>query len=140
MNTQNVNVKTATKERSERYGWTEAYGWGLSLAERISEQQGYLNELRHFNDQWKPEREQRLMELLMTIADNVLDSVTNWKDVGAFGDKPRVPYMIVRCWLDAMALAPEMCGEMGSNAVAYVLEKLEGKFEFECAMARMDHP
>lgn len=42
MNTQNVNVKTATKERSERYGWTEAYGWGLSPAERISEQQGYL--------------------------------------------------------------------------------------------------
>lgn len=48
--------------------------------------------------------------------------------------------MIVRCWLDAMALAPEMCGEMGSNAVAYVLENLEGKFEFECAMARMDRP
>ena len=109
-------------------------------AERIAKQRSYLNELRHFNDQWKPERAQRLVELLMAIADNVLDSVTNWKGVGAFGDKPRIPYMVMRGWLDAMALAPVICGEMGINAVAYVLEKLAGKFEFECAMARMDRP
>jgi hypothetical protein len=138
MNTQNVNVKTAAQERSERYGWTENYGWGLSPSQRIAEQQGYLNRLRHFNDQWLPEKSQRLTELLMAIAQNVLDAVTNWKDVGDFGDKPCVPYAVARCWLDAMALAPQMCGEIGAAAVVYVRNDLARNFEFESTMALMD--
>lgn len=148
MYTQNVKVNGATEAsricekatQAERYGWTAEYGWSLSPSSRNAQQQGYLNELCHFNDQWQPEKPQRLFALLMAMAKNVLDSVTNWQDVRDFGEKPRVSYAVMRPWLEAMALAPELCGQIGTETVAYVRHDLATNFEFECAMADLDRP
>ena len=108
------------------------------LSQRISEQQGYLNELYHFNDQWQPERPQRLMELLMVIAGYIPETATNWQDVADFGDKPQIPYAIMHCWLAAMELAPQLCGETGTAAVAYVRDDLKKNMACQCALAAMD--
>ncbi|MEM8087653.1 hypothetical protein Q4R44_08980 [Morganella morganii] len=64
----------------------------------------------------------------MVIAGYIPETVTNWQDVAYFGDKPKIPYTIMHCWLAAMELAPQLCGETGTAAVAYARDDLKKKY------------
>ncbi|MEN3262655.1 hypothetical protein AAH678_28855 [Sodalis endosymbiont of Spalangia cameroni] len=125
MRTDNLNSNTAAQEPSERYGKNRQ-------SALIAEQKELLETLRHFNAVWKPEKEQRLLELLMALAKNVLHGgVSDWY-------APRLHYPVARYWLEATTLAPQVCGELGATAVVFVREHLERALAFEVAMARED--
>ena len=107
MNTQNVNVKTATKESTER--WVEN-----RLANVISEQKSllmYLAELKN-----KRLRESESAELvwgtLMRMADNVLGAgVVDWH-----ADVLQVHFGVAQPWLQSRKLVELLYGDTGKEA------------------------
>lgn len=107
MNTQNVNVKTATKESTER--WVEN-----RLANVISEQKSllmYLAELKN-----KRLRESEIAELvwgaLMRMADNVLGAgVVDWH-----ADVLQVHFGVALPWLQSRKLVELLYGDIGEEA------------------------
>ena len=107
MNTQNVNVKTATKESTER--WVEN-----RLANVSSEQKSllmYLAELKN-----KRLRESEIAELvwgtLMRMADNVLGAgVVDWH-----ADVLQVHFGVALPWLQSRKLVELLYGDIGEEA------------------------
>ena len=107
MNTQNVNVKTATKESTER--WVEN-----RQANVISEQKSllmYLAELKN-----KRLRESEIAELvwgtLMRMADNALGAgVVDWH-----ADVLQVRFGVAQPWLQSRKLVELLYGDIGEEA------------------------
>jgi len=107
MNTQNVNVKTATKESTER--WVEN-----RLASVISEQKSLLMYLAALKN--KRLRESESAELvwgtLMRMADNVLGAgVVDWH-----ADVLQVHFGVAQPWLQSRKLVELLYGDTGKEA------------------------
>ncbi|MFA1240867.1 dehydrogenase [Serratia odorifera] len=112
MNTQNVNVKTAAQEPSERYGekntsqrWSEKY----PDAERIMIRQLKIMEELHGMYSSPDELAQSLYEIFNTLTDRV---VFNGVD-NSPSDKPKIAYAVAQYWIKAQRRAAEYFGETG---------------------------
>ncbi|AXZ45950.1 hypothetical protein ACX9Q3_005390 [Klebsiella oxytoca] len=107
MNTQNVNVKTATKESTER--WVENL-----LASVISEQKSllmYLAELKNKRLR-ESERSELVWGTLMRMADNVLGAgVVDWH-----ADVLQVHFVVAQPWLQSRKLVELLYGDIGEEA------------------------
>ena len=107
MNTQNVNVKTATKESTER--WVENL-----LATAISEQKSLLLYLVELKSKRVRERERRelVWGTLMRMADNVLGAgVVDWH-----ADVLQVHFGVAQPWLQSRKLVELLFGDPGKEA------------------------
>ncbi|HCR1909628.1 TPA: ammonia monooxygenase [Enterobacter kobei] len=126
MNTQNVNVKTATKESSERWGSDPE----ARLACVIAEQKSFLLELcQVWNLQLSEGDEaEEVCNILCAMSKNVWnEGVMDWHT-----DKPLLSFHIVQPWLQAQAV--RLYGETGRAAWAYADKSLKDCMAFECAM------
>ena len=107
MNTQNVNVKTATKESTER--WVENL-----LATAISEQKSlllYLVELKSKRMR-ESERSELVWGALMRMADNVLGAgVVDWH-----ADVLQVHFGVAQPWLQSRKLVELLYGDTAKEA------------------------
>ena len=107
MNTQNVNVKTATKESTER--WVEN-----RLTRAISEQKShlmYLAELKNMRMR-ETERDEQIWGTLMLMAENVLSpGVVDWH-----ADVLQVHFGVAQPWLQARKLVELLYGDTGKEA------------------------
>lgn len=107
MNTQNVNVKTATKESTER--WVENL-----LATAISEQKSLLLHLVELKSQRmrESERSELVWGALMRMADNVLGAgVVDWH-----ADVLKVHFGVAQPWLQSQKLVELLYGDTGKDA------------------------
>ncbi|EAM2340927.1 ammonia monooxygenase [Salmonella enterica] len=128
MNTQNVNVKTATKESSERWGSDPE----ARLACVIAEQKSFLLELcQVWNLQLSEGDEaEEVCNILCAMSKNVWnEGVMDWHT-----DKPLLSFHIAQPWLQAKAQAVRLYGETGRAAWAYADKSLKDCMAFECAM------
>ena len=107
MNTQNVNVKTATKESTER--WDEN-----RLSNAISEQKGllmYLAELKNMRLR-ESERNEQVWGTLMRMAEIVLvPGVVDWQ-----ADVMQVHFGVAQPWLQARKLVERLYGDTGKES------------------------
>ena len=111
MNTQNVNVKTATKESSERWGSDPE----ARLACVIAEQKSYLIELCGvWNLQLSQKDEaEEILRLLSLMSDNVhREGVLCWER-----SYPLVSFHVVQPWLQAKDHAIRLYGVIVQNGV-----------------------
>ncbi|MCC4981933.1 hypothetical protein, partial [Klebsiella pneumoniae] len=107
MNTQNVNVKTATKESTER--WVENL-----LATAISEQKSLLLHLVELKSKRmrESERSELVWGALMRMADNVLGAgVVDWH-----ADVLKVHFDVAQPWLQSRKLVELLYGDIGEEA------------------------
>ena len=107
MNTQNVNVKTATKESTER--WVENL-----LANAISEQKSLLLHLVELKNKRlrESERSELVWGTLMRMADNVLGAgVVDWH-----ADVLQVHLGVAQPWLQSRKLVELLFGDTGKEA------------------------
>ena len=128
MNTQNVNVKTATKESSERWGSDPE----ARLACVIAEQKSFLLELcQVWNLQLSEGDEaEEVCNILCAMSKNVWnEGVMDWHT-----DKTLLSFHIAQPWLQAKAQAVRLYGETGRAAWAYADKSLKDCMAFECAM------
>lgn len=128
MNTQNVNVKTATKESSKRWGSDPK----ARLACVIAEQKSYLLELcQVWNLQLSEADEaEEVCNILCAMSKNVWDEgVLDW-----MRDKPLLSFHVVQPWLQAQAHAVRLYGENGLAAWTYANRSLKDCMNFEYAM------
>ncbi|HHE5972207.1 TPA: ammonia monooxygenase [Citrobacter braakii] len=128
MNTQNVNVKTATRESSER--------WGADLKARlacvIAEQRSYLDELcQVWNLQLNQKDEaEEVLRLLCLLSDNVhREGVLCWRR-----SYPLVSFHVVQPWLQAKAHAIRLYGAIGREAWEIARNDLRNNINFAQAM------
>lgn len=128
MNTQNVNVKTATKESSERWGATPK----TRLACVIAEQRSYLNELcQVWNLQLSQKDEaEEVLRLLSLMSDNVhKEGVLCWER-----SYPLVSFHVVQPWLQAKNHAIRLYGMIGREAWEIARKDLRDNINFAQAM------
>ncbi|HCI7054686.1 TPA: hypothetical protein NPQ76_004252 [Klebsiella quasipneumoniae subsp. quasipneumoniae] len=107
MNTQNVNVKTATKESTER--WVENL-----LVTAISEQKSLLLHLVELKSKRmrESERSELVWGALMRMADNVLGAgVVDWH-----ADVLKVHFDVAQPWLQSRKLVELLYGDTGKDA------------------------
>ncbi|MGO4747024.1 dehydrogenase [Serratia quinivorans] len=114
MNTQNVNVKTAAQEPSERWGKTPVlmFSGKYPDADRVmSRQLEFMDEL-HGASVSPDELEQALYEIFKTMTDRVaFDGVAYFNP-----DKPKIVYEVAKYWVKAQRLAGEYFGTIGNAA------------------------
>ncbi|EPB5915858.1 ammonia monooxygenase [Citrobacter amalonaticus] len=125
MNTQNVNVKTATKESSERWGSDPK----ARLACVIAEQKSYLNELCGvWNLQLSQKDEaEEILRLLSLMSDNIhKEGVLCWER-----SYPLVSFHIVQPWLQAKNHAIRLYGVIARK-------DLRDNINFAQAMLRLE--
>ncbi|EBB6210407.1 MULTISPECIES: ammonia monooxygenase [unclassified Salmonella] len=128
MNTQNVRVKTATKESSERWGANPK----ARLACVIAEQRSYLAELcQVWNLQLSQKDEaEEVMRLLSLMSDNVhKEGVLCWER-----SYPLVSFQVVQPWLQAKAHAIRLYGVIGREAWDIARNDLRNNIRFAQAM------
>ena len=122
MNTQNVNVKTATKESTER--WVENL-----LASVISEQKSllmYLAELKNKRLR-ESERSELVWGTLMRMADNVLGAgVVDWH-----ADVLQVHFGVAQPWLQSRKIVELLFGDTGkevwNDARKYIADSMRAE-------------
>lgn len=132
MNTQNVNVKTATKESSER--------WGSDPKARqacvIAEQKSYLIELCGvWNLQLSQKDEaEEILRLLSLMSDNVhREGVLCWER-----SYPLVSFHVVQPWLQAKDHAIRLYGVIGREAWDIARKDLCNNINFAQAMLHLE--
>lgn len=132
MNTQNVNVKTATKESSERWGAdTEA-----RMACVIEEQHYYLAELcQVWNLQLSQKDEaEEVLRILGLMADNVhKEGVMSWER-----SYPLISFHIVQPWLQAKNHVIRLYGVIGHEAWEIARNELRDNINFAQAMLEVE--
>ncbi|HCD5425378.1 TPA: ammonia monooxygenase [Klebsiella aerogenes] len=132
MNTQNVNVKTATKESSERWGSDPK----ARLACVIAEQKSYLLELcqvRNLQLSQKDEAEE-VLRLLSLMGDNVhKEGVLCWER-----SYPLVSFHVVQPWLQAKDHAMRLYGVIGRAAWDIARKDLCNNINFAQAMLKIE--
>ncbi|MFS9421562.1 ammonia monooxygenase [Citrobacter sp. C411] len=132
MNTQNVNVKTATKESSERWGANPK----TRLASVIAEQRSYLNELcQVWNLQLSQKDEaEEVLRLLSLMSDNVhKEGVLCWER-----SYPLVSFHVVQPWLQAKNHAIRLYGMIGREAWEIARKDLRDNINFAQAMLEVE--
>ena len=132
MNTQNVNVKTATKESSERWGSDPK----ARLACVIAEQKSYLAELCDVcNLQLSQHDEAKeILRLLSLMSGNVhKEGVLCWER-----SYPLVSFHVVQPWLQAQAHAIRLYGFIGQKAWDIARKDLCDNINFAQAMLRLE--
>ncbi|ELH9297402.1 ammonia monooxygenase [Salmonella enterica] len=132
MNTQNVNVKTATKESSERWGANPK----TRLACVIAEQRSYLNELcQVWNLQLSQKDEaEEVLRLLSLMSDNVhKEGVLCWER-----SYPLVSFHVVQPWLQAKNHAIRLYGMIGREAWEIARKDLRDNINFAQAMLEVE--
>ncbi|EBQ8410757.1 ammonia monooxygenase [Salmonella enterica] len=128
MNTQNVRVKTATKESSERWGANPK----TRLACVIAEQRSYLDELcQVWNLQLSQKDEaEEVLRLLSLMSDNVhKEGVLCWER-----SYPLVSFHVVQPWLQAKNHAIRLYGVIGREAWEIARNDLRDNINFAQAM------
>ncbi|MFL9197712.1 ammonia monooxygenase [Escherichia coli] len=132
MNTQNVKVKTATKESSERWGVDPQ----ARLACVIAEQRSYLDELcQVWNLQLSQQDEaEEVLRLLSLMSDNVhKEGVLCWER-----SYPLVSFHVVQPWLQAKNHAIRLYGVIGREAWEIAHKDLCNNINFAQAMLRIE--
>ncbi|EBO8100908.1 ammonia monooxygenase [Salmonella enterica] len=132
MNTLNVNVKTATKESSERWGSDPE----ARLACVIAEQKSYLIELCGvWNLQLSQKDEaEEILRLLSLMSDNVhKEGVLCWER-----SYPLVSFHVVQPWLQAKDHAIRLYGVIGREAWDIARKVLCNNINFAQAMLRLE--
>jgi hypothetical protein len=132
MNTQNVNVKTATKESSERWGSDSK----ARLACVIAEQKSYLIELYGvWNLQLSQKDEaEEILRLLSLMSDNVhREGVLCWER-----SYPLVSFHVVQPWLQAQDHAIRLYGVIGREAWDIARKDLCNNINFAQAMLSLE--
>ncbi|KGT87119.1 ammonia monooxygenase [Erwinia typographi] len=132
MNTQNVNVKTATKESSERWGSDPK----ARLACVIAEQKSYLIELCGvWNLQLSQKNEaEEILRLLSLMSDNVhKEGVLCWER-----SNPLVSFHVVQPWLQAKDHAIRLYGVIEREAWDIARKDLCNNIHFAQAMLRLE--
>ena len=128
MNTQNVNVKTATKESTKRWGTDPK----ARLACVIAEQKSYLAELCVIKDIQMVEHEEaeEVCDILCAMSKNIwYEGVIDW-----MREKPLLSFHVVQPWLQAKAYAARLYGGTGLAAWEYADQSLKDCMIFERAM------
>ena len=122
MNTQNVNVKTATKESTER--WVENL-----LATAISEQKSLLLNLVELKSKRmrESERSELVWGTLMRMADNVLGAgVVDWH-----ADVLQVHFGVAQPWLQSRKIVELLFGDTGkevwNDARKYIADSMRAE-------------
>lgn len=132
MNTQNVNVKTATKESTKRWGTDPK----VRLACVIAEQKSYLAELCGvWNLQLSQKDEaEEILRLLSLMNDNVhREGVLCWER-----SYPLVSFHVVQPWLQAKDYAIRLYGVIGREAWEIARKDLCNNLNFAQAMLRLE--
>ncbi|HBZ7670109.1 ammonia monooxygenase [Klebsiella variicola] len=132
MNTQNVNVKTATKESSERWGSDPK----ARLACVIAEQKSYLAELCGLVDLHLSQKDEadQVLGLLSLMTDNVLqEGVLCW-----YRSYPLVSFHVAQPLLQARDHAIRLYGIIGREACDIVLKDLRNNINFAQALLRLE--
>ncbi|MEQ4763485.1 ammonia monooxygenase [Klebsiella aerogenes] len=132
MNTQNVNVKTATKESSERWGSDPE----ARLACVIAEQKSYLLELcQVWNLQLSQKDEaEEVLRLLSLMGENVhKEGVLCWER-----SYPLVSFHVVQPWLQAKDHAIRLYGVIGREAWDIARNDLCNNINFTQAMLKIE--
>ncbi|WGM07962.1 hypothetical protein [Arsenophonus nasoniae] len=74
-----------------------------------------------------------MFEQLMAITENVLNhGVSNWQE-------PKLKYSVVKYWIKAITLIPDLYGELGEEIIAFVRNQFEQSLCVEVAMARQNY-
>jgi len=110
MNTQNVNVKTATKESTKRWGTDPK----ARLACVVAEQKSYLAELCGVCNLQLSQKDaaEEILRLLSLMSDNIQrEGVLCWER-----SYPLVSFHVVQPWLQAQAHAIRLYGFIGQKA------------------------
>lgn len=132
MNTQNVNVKTATKESTKRWGTDPK----ARLACVIAEQKSYLAELCGvWNLQLSQKDEaEEILRLLSLMNDNVhREGVLCWER-----SYPLVSFHVAQPWLQAKDHAIRLYGVIGREAWEIARKDLCNNISFAQAMLRLE--
>ena len=132
MNTLNVNVKTATKESSERWGSDPE----ARLACVIAEQKSYLIELCGvWNLQLSQKDEaEEILRLLSLMSDNVhKEGVLCWER-----SYPLVSFHVVQPWLQAKDHAIRLYGVIGREAWDIARKDLCNNINFAQSILRLE--
>lgn len=132
MNTQNVNVKTATKESTKRWGTDPK----ARLACVIAEQKSYLAELCGvWNLQLSQKDEaEEILRLLSLMNDNVhREGVLCWER-----SYPLVSFHVAQPWLQAKDHAIRLYGVIGREAWEIARKNLCNNISFSQAMLRLE--
>ena len=132
MNTQNVNVKTATKESTKRWGTDPK----ARLACVIAEQKSYLAELCGvWNLQLSQKDEaEEILRLLSLMNDNVhREGVLCWER-----SYPLVSFHVAQPWLQAKDHAIRLYGVIGREAWEIARKNLCNDISFSKAMLRLE--
>ncbi|HEO1574352.1 ammonia monooxygenase [Klebsiella aerogenes] len=132
MNTQNVNVKTATKESSERWRADPK----ARLACVIAEQKSHLLELcqvRNLQLSQKDEAEE-VLRLLSLMGDNVhKEGVLCWER-----SYPLVSFYVMQPWLQVKDHAIRLYGVIGREAWDIARKDLCNNINFAQAMLKIE--
>jgi hypothetical protein len=132
MNTQNVNVKTATKESSERWGTDPK----ARLACVIAEQRAYLLE---FCQIWNLQLSQKdeaeeVLRLLSLMSDNIHKEGVLCRE----RSYPLVSFHVAQPWLQAKAHAIRLYGVIGREAWEIAHKDLCNNISFAQAMQKLE--
>ena len=132
MNTQNVNVKTATKESSKRWGTDPK----ARLACVIAEQKSYLTELCGVWEGQLSQKEEaeEVLRILGLMSENVhREGVLCWER-----SYPLVSFHVVQPWLQAKDHAIRLYGVVGREALEIARKDLRNNIQFAQAMLRVE--
>lgn len=132
MNTQNVNVKTATKESSKRWDTDPK----ARLACVIAEQKSYLTELCGVWEGQLSQKEEaeEVLRILGLMSENVhREGVLCWER-----SYPLMSFHVVQPWLQAKDHAIRLYGVVGREALEIARKDLRNNIQFAQAMLRVE--
>jgi hypothetical protein len=136
MNTQNVNVKTATQEHSERYGEVnlcpvdDIEPWekpGVKHPEAIRALVMELVYLEDMNESYAENimADDALEEALYEIFRRMGEWAAGGSVVYSNDEKPKLDYEIIQYWVKAQQCSREWFGAIGERAVEHARYRLD---------------
>ncbi|WP_273974742.1 MULTISPECIES: dehydrogenase [Serratia] len=129
MHTQNVNVKTATKEHSERYGEGQLEPWEKEGVRNPLAVKALLMEfvyLESMNESYAENglSDDELEEALYEIFRRMTELAGGCSVVYMKDEVPKVDYEIIQYWVKAQRCVRAWFGDIGERAIAHARYRL----------------
>ncbi|WGO82265.1 hypothetical protein [Arsenophonus apicola] len=105
------------------------------LSNVIVTQQALFDELFTFKSKSSTEEEtgQWLLEQMLAITKNILDyGLIDWYE-------PKLKYSVVKYWIKAQSVVPDLYGELGEAALIFVRKNFHEALLVSVAMSRADY-
>jgi hypothetical protein len=130
MNTQNVNVKTATQEHSERYEERQLEPWEKEGVRNPLAVRALLMEFTYLEDMSEAYAENilhddDLEEALYEIFRRMTELAAGCSVVYSKDEKPKVDYEIIQYWVKAQRYTREWFGVIGERAFEHARYRLD---------------